>query len=128
MVFLVDDDPDDLELVMDALCRQNFEGDIVPIENGKRLMERLLQPSSSLPELIVLDLNMPLKDGFQVLKEVKQEKRLASIPIAVVTASSSQQDEQKCRQLGCDLFAVKPSSLNEYDELVLKLMPFLKAS
>jgi two-component system, chemotaxis family, response regulator Rcp1 len=94
MVYLVDDDIEDLEIMQQALADYSYTGAINTALNGKKLMEALTHSqSSNKPDVIVLDLNMPLKDGFQALAEIKMNPSLKSIPVIIVTASSKKEDQ-----------------------------------
>lgn len=129
MVFLVDDDPDDIEIVQEALYRNNYKGKIEIATNGKLLMDKLAiveTDQEKKPDLILLDLNMPLKDGFQVLSELKSHSYLKSIPVIILSASSSKDDEIRCFELGCNMFWTKPSSIHEYNTLVSMVIKFLE--
>lgn len=128
MVFLVDDDMDDLEIVQDVLEKNNYEGEIVLAANGQVLMNLLTQSPQKKPELILLDLNMPLKNGFQVLEEIRSHPELKSIPVFILTASSNKNDELRCFQLGCNLFWKKPNTIDEYNTLIRLMINFLKSS
>lgn len=126
MVLLVDDDIDDLEMVHEAFVRNDFQGEIASLPNGEALMSRL-KTDSKRPEIIILDLNMPLKDGFEVLAEIKTNERFSAIPVVILTASSNRHDEMRCKQLGCALFFRKPSSINDYDALVMLILNYLQS-
>lgn len=126
MVYLVDDDIDDVELVEEALHSNNYQGKIAKAANGHILMASLMELGDDKPELIVLDLNMPLKSGFDVLKEIKTHAILKSIPVIILTASSRKEDEIKCIELGCSLFLRKPTTLADYNSLVHLILKFLK--
>lgn len=123
MVYLVDDDIDDLELVKEALEGKGFNGIVACANNGEEFLSKLER--SNLPELVVLDLNMPLKDGFEVLKEMKKSRHFSVVPVIVLTSSQNKQDETKCFDLGCNLFLTKPSTLEEYNALASKILDVL---
>lgn len=123
MVYLVDDDIDDLELVQEALERKGFKGTLACAKNGEEFLSKL-EPSN-IPELVVLDLNMPLKDGFEVLKEMKKSRHFSIVPVVVLTASKNKQDQTKCFEMGCNLFLTKPTTLEEYNTIATKILDFL---
>ena len=120
MVYLVDDDTDDLELVQEAFHRNGFKGQVACAKNGEVFMSML--DRSKVPELIVLDLNMPLKNGFEVLAELKRSRTFSVVPVAILTASNNKQDEKRCEALGCNLFLKKPSTIEGYDTIVAKIL------
>ena len=124
MIYLVDDDIDDLFMLQEAFEKGNFNGHIASAKNGADFIDKLHQ--SVLPELIVLDLNMPLKNGFEVLTDLKSSKDLSAIPVVILTASNNKQDEVRCKELGCKLFLRKPSTLDEYDAIALIILDFLE--
>lgn len=119
MVYLADDDIDDIEIVQDAFSRYSYKGPVNASTNGQMLLDLLVSKvDSMLPDVILLDLNMPLKDGFQTLKEIKNNPTFKTIPVIVLTASSRKEDEIKCKELGCDYFFTKPTRMNDYSVLV----------
>jgi CheY-like chemotaxis protein len=126
MVYLVDDDIDDLEIVQEALVQNDYAGPVVTLQNGKLLMDKLLEDVGSRPDVILLDLNMPLKDGFEVLREIKSHPLFYSIPVIVLTASANKADELRCLELGCTSFFIKPNSMQEYEALLSVVKRFVK--
>jgi CheY-like chemotaxis protein len=118
MVYLVDDDVDDLEIVQEALEQNDYKGPVKTLTNGQRLMDELNNSEGrDKPAVIVLDLNMPLKNGFDALTEIRSDPSLKDIPIIILTASSKKEDEIRCFELGCNYFYIKPSSMQEYRAL-----------
>jgi CheY-like chemotaxis protein len=118
MVYLVDDDIDDLEIIQEAFAQNDYPGPIVMFHNGKALMDNLLEDAGAKPEVILLDLGMPLMDGFEALQEIKIHPLIRTIPVVVLTGSESKEDELKCFQLGCNFFFNKPNSMQEYESLL----------
>lgn len=126
MVYLADDDIDDIEIVQEALIMNDYTGPLVTVANGRLLMEMLHRVDKlSIPDVILLDLNMPLKDGFEALKEIKENPSLRNIPVIILTASSRKEDEARCFELGCSFFYTKPSRLDDYDPLVKMVKKFI---
>ena len=126
MILVVDDDIDDVEFVEQALSRKNYGGNIISVSNGRELFSKLYNTEVERPQAIILDLNMPFIDGFDVLKDLKNDERFSSIPVIVLTASSNVKDEIRCVELGCDLYLRKPSSFDAYDSLMLRILGFLE--
>jgi len=117
MVFLVDDDEDDIAFVREALSIHSYKGPVDTANNGRVLLEKLVKPKAT-PDVIVMDLNMPVKNGFETLQEIKTHPTLKDIPVIILTASSSKNDEARCFDLGCSYFYCKPVSLKDYVPLV----------
>jgi CheY-like chemotaxis protein len=125
MVYLVDDDLDDLEIVQEALLQYSYKGPVNTAINGKELLDDLSsseQPAT--PDVIVLDLNMPLKDGFEALEEIRATPALKHIPVIILTASSKKGDEIRCLELGCNYFFTKPNKITDYIGLVKMVKKF----
>lgn len=117
-ILIVDDDADDREIIKDAFSATLTDQDYVFLENGDKLMEYLEENAQfTEPSLIMLDLNMPGKDGREILKDLKTDKRFQSIPIIVFTTSSSARDRQIVYQLGGNCFITKPDTFNKLTEL-----------
>jgi CheY-like chemotaxis protein len=114
-IVVADDDLDDQELILRGLkdCRVKVE--VQPVYNGLQLMDYLLHREDFkkikvLPDLILLDLNMPLMDGFEVLKEIKNSAELKKIPLYVITTSRSKEHREKVLDLGANGFYSKGAS------------------
>jgi CheY-like chemotaxis protein len=118
MVYLVDDDEEDLELVQEALLLNSYEGPVKTASDGAKLMDLLQDGDDRQPNVIVLDLNMPRKDGFSALEEIKTHPVYKSIPVIILTASAAKSDKLKCFELGCTSFFTKPTKMDEYIPVV----------
>ena len=118
MVYVVDDDIDDTELVQEAFAQYQYPNPIVTFHNGKALKDKLLEDANAKPDAIILDLSMPVKDGFETLQEIKTHPLLRIIPVIVLTGSESKDDELRSFQLGCNFFFNKPNSMDEYEPLL----------
>lgn len=119
MVYLVDDDAEDLELVQQALAQYSYKGPVVSLNNGKMLIDRLsATDNGGLPDVIILDLNMPLLDGFQTLKAIRTNpSSYQKTAVIVLTSSSRKEDELRCFELGCNYFLNKPHKVSDYQTL-----------
>lgn len=118
MIYLVDDDIDDLEIIQDAFVQNGYAGPIVMFYNGQALMDKLLEDAEARPDVVLLDLSMPFKDGFETLQEIKTHPLIRTIPVIILTGSQSKEDELRCFQLGCNLFFNKPNSMQEYESIL----------
>lgn len=114
-ILMADDDADDRQLTREALEDARLINDIRFVENGEELLDYLRRqgkfaPPAEAPRpgLILLDLNMPRKDGRTVLKELKQDPDLRTIPVVVLTTSKSDEDIYRSYDLGVNSYIVKP--------------------
>jgi len=114
-ILLADDDADDRMMASDALEESRLANDLRCVEDGEELMDYLhrrgkyaLPNNAPRPGLILLDLNMPRKDGREALKEIKAEPELRSIPVIVLTTSKAEEDIYRTYDLGVNSFITKP--------------------
>jgi CheY-like chemotaxis protein len=124
IIVIVDDDTDDREIIRDAFMSNHKDHrEYVFMENGEKLMDYIEEADKdSMPALIMLDLNMPGKDGREVLKEIKSSERFKHIPTIVFTTSGSQKDKQTAYELGANCFITKPDTFNKLVELTNSIM------
>ncbi|HEU4902823.1 MAG TPA: response regulator [Flavisolibacter sp.] len=117
-ILIVDDDADDREIIRDAFMSSIEEQEYIFIENGDKLLDYLEKNANGeSPSLIMLDLNMPGKDGRETLKELKTDNRFHHIPTIVFTTSSSMRDKQMVYNLGANCFITKPDTFNKLIEM-----------
>ena len=114
-ILIADDDADDRDMVKDAMKENRLANDLRFVPDGEELMDYLLRKgkyttpqSAPRPGLILLDLNMPKKDGREALKEIKSNPELKSIPVVVLTTSKTQEDIYRTYDLGVNSFITKP--------------------
>ena len=118
-VYIVDDDPDDRQIILDAFIENNSTLDYVFIENGEELMQLLHTPGEQgLPSLILLDLHMPGMYGLQALKEIKSHKDFGHIPTIILTTSNLDKDRKASYAMGANCFLQKPIVYNELVSLI----------
>jgi CheY-like chemotaxis protein len=122
IILMADDDEDDCLLVRDALGEVDLNVEIRFVGDGRELMEYLHQckrlgddSAPSCPDLILLDLNMPRKDGREALKEIKSHPEFKGIPVVILTTSSEDRDIELCYKAGANSYLVKPFL---YEEMV----------
>jgi two-component system, response regulator len=114
-ILIADDDPDDRLLVKDAFRENLLHNPLFFVEDGEELMDYLRRrgkyaerQSSPSPGLILLDLNMPKKDGREALQEIKSDPCLRRIPVIVLTTSKAEEDILRSYDLGVNCFITKP--------------------
>jgi CheY-like chemotaxis protein len=119
VILLAEDDSDDRLLAQDALAESGIATDVRFVENGVELMDYLHRRnkysdigSSPTPGLIILDLNMPKKDGREALREIKADPELRKIPVLVLTTSTADTDVDRAYELGANSFIAKPTAYN----------------
>jgi CheY-like chemotaxis protein len=117
LIFIVDDDPDDRQIILDAFLEKNPQIDYVFIENAENLLQTLYSDDAEFPALILLDLNMPGMLGLQALKEMRSNRKFSQIPIIVLTTSTLVQDRRTSYELGAACFLRKPDSFGELVEI-----------
>jgi CheY-like chemotaxis protein len=114
-IFIVDDDPDDRQVILEAFLENNSQIDYVFIESGEELLANLQSDELNFPSLILLDLNMPGMLGLQTLREIRSNRIFSQIPIVILTTSTLPADRKVSYELGASCFLNKPSS---YQQLV----------
>lgn len=118
LIFIVDDDPDDRQIILDAFLEHTNMLDYVFLEDGKELLDTLKSSEvNEYPSLIILDLNMPGMLGLQVLKEIRSNAKYSHIPIIVMTTSNLNTDRKHSYELGANCFLTKPKLYTELIKL-----------
>ena len=112
-IFVIDDDADDRKIISDAFKEDNPQVDYAFFENADSFLKSL-NSSSQLPDLILLDLNMPGMLGMQVLKELKSSPTFSVIPIIILTTSVREKDKQNAYEIGVNCFLQKPQSYSGF--------------
>ncbi len=127
-ILLAEDDPDDRLMATEALEESRLANDLRIVEDGEQLMDYLYQRGSyanlddwNRPGLILLDLNMPKKDGREALEEIKADPSLRHIPIVVLTTSGEEEDIYRSYDLGVNSFITKPVSFEGLVEIMKTL-------
>lgn len=130
-ILIAEDDPDDRLLILEALEENQLARNIRFVEDGEELMDYLLQTggyakdsSAPRPALILLDLNMPKKDGREALKEIKTLPGLKQIPIVILSTSNSAEDIEYSYSVGGNSYITKPSSYKNLVEIMKSLGEF----
>ncbi len=122
---MADDDEEDCFLAKEAIEASGAMADFSCIEDGIELMDYLSERSRSkpgeLPDLILLDLNMPRKDGREALLEIKAEPTLQHIPIVILTTSQEEKDVSFSMGAGANSFITKPATFDEWVEIMRSL-------
>lgn len=129
-ILVVDDDENDLRLTVTALRGQEGEGEIAVAHDGEQALNYLRchgefeARAHRNPCVVLLDLSMPRVNGMEVLREVKSDARLRTIPIVVFTSSPRENDVRESYQLGANAYLVKPLDYTQFKEAVRDLVSF----
>lgn len=127
VIVMADDDPDDRMLAKEAFEENKLKNDLFFTEDGEDLLDYLLHRGKYTPEnaprpqLILLDLNMPRKDGREALIEIKSNPLIKKIPVVVLTTSKGEEDILKSYDLGVNSFITKPVTFERLVEIIGKL-------
>ena len=127
-ILMVDDDPDDFFLARDAFHESGLPGDFRLVSDGQEMMDYLCRRGKfrklrklQLPSLILLDLNMPGKDGREALMEIKKDPDLRRIPVVIFTTSQNEEDISCCYELGANSYVIKPTSFDDLVDVISTL-------
>jgi len=126
-VIIIDDNPGDIALTQEAFAENEMAADFTSVMSGDEALELLegIGQDPRLPDLILLDLNLPKVNGLEILAYVRQHPRLAQVPTVVLTTSNRAQDREHARLLGAADYLVKPAVFSEFLDLVFGLRRFL---
>ena len=125
IILIADDDEDDCMLAQEALAESRLAKAARIVRDGEELMDYLYNRGqytdkklAPRPDLILLDLNMPKKDGREALREIKADSKLRSIPIIVLTTSKAEEDIYRSYDLGANSFIIKPMTFSSLVEVM----------
>lgn len=125
-ILIADDDNDDVQLTRDCFIENNLHVHINEVSDGQILIDHLkgINHEKNLPQLILLDLNMPRKSGLEALEELKQDTALRKIPVVIFSTSRATKDIEKAYELGASCFVNKPNTFEEWCDKMGKLGKF----
>lgn len=121
-IFLADDDEDDCTFFAEALQEIHAEATFTVCRNGNELMNLLQKPAKPFPDIIFLDLNMPLKNGYECLKEIRSNEVFKNAPVVIFTTSRLQEDIDTVYNLGATHFVTKPASFEKLKNVIAKII------
>lgn len=127
-ILIAEDDADDRFLLQEAFKKNLFDDTLVFLNNGADVMQYLNEELSSnqqrLPYFLLLDLNMPKKDGRIVLNEIKQHDKLKKIPVIIFSTTNNEQQMRQCYELGANSYITKPSNFDSLSKIVAALRSY----
>ena len=122
-LLVVEDNPTDVMLLQEALRAAGHRHEPQIARDGEEAMSHL-RGGGERPDLVLLDLNLPRKNGTEVLAEMRADEQLARIPVIVLTSSAAQQDIDECYARGANAFVVKPQDLDAFMDLIGAIRSF----
>ncbi len=127
-VFLADDDSDDRTFFSDALREIPIQTKISEFNNGVDLMASLLADDTQKPDVIFLDLKMPMMDGFECLADIRDLEKYADTPVIIYSTSYHPKEITRLNEMGASLYLQKPSSYNQLKTLLHKCLRYVDNS
>lgn len=122
IILLIEDNPGDVRLTRTALEKGNIEAELIVIKDGVEALAHLRQEGrpaeARLPDIVLLDLNLPKKDGREILAEIKRDPRLKAIPVIALTSSKSEDDVVRSYRLHANSYIIKPSRWDDYERVI----------
>jgi CheY-like chemotaxis protein len=126
-ILLAEDNPNDVELTLSALAEHHLANEVVVARDGAEALDYLyrrgdfMSRDEGYPTVILLDLKMPKVDGLEVLKQIKSDPILRTIPVVVLTSSREERDIIESYQLGVNAYVVKPVDFHEFVDAIKEL-------
>ena len=128
IILLVEDNPDDVELTFRAFERSKLMNEIVVARDGGEALDYLFATGAHagrdvtlMPEVVLLDLNLPKLDGLEVLRRLRNDERTRRLPVVVLTSSNEEQDVLRSYDLGANSFVRKPMDFDQFLSAVQQL-------
>lgn len=123
-IFYADDDRDDCNFFEELVKKVNPQASVNLASNGREMLSKLAD-SIFTPDLIVLDLNMPVMNGLECLREIKNDRQYSAVPVIIFSTSTNADDIAKALQQKADQYIVKPSSFAELFKTVRQMIDMI---
>jgi CheY-like chemotaxis protein len=129
-ILIAEDDPMDVEMTVDALCEHHLANEVQVVRDGAEALDYLFRRAAFAarppgnPVLLLLDLKMPKVDGLSVLKQIKADPNLKTVPVVVLTSSREGNDLKACYDLGVNAYVVKPVKFGDFLDAVKEIGVF----
>jgi CheY-like chemotaxis protein len=130
-ILLVEDDAGHARLIEKNLRRSNITNEIITVSDGQQALDYLFNKGEyaggerASPLLVLLDLNLPVLDGYQVLQRMKADERARRVPVIILTTTDDRREMSRCYELGCNVYMTKPVDYRQFCEAIRKLGLFL---
>ncbi|WP_229655017.1 response regulator [Flavobacterium sp. LC2016-23] len=116
-IVIAEDDSDDAEVMYETFNKNPDFGKVSLVNNGEELLNYLKDVSNPVPDVILTDINMPILDGIEALKEILNDTNLKTIPCFVYSTSINPSYKEKCDSLGVKAYLIKPYSFEAFEEI-----------
>ena len=123
-ILMVDDNPADIDLVDEGLARCKVKVELCSVQDGAQAVEFLQSWDAALPNMVLLDVNLPKKGGRVVLRSIKNDPRLRWLPVVMFSTSKAPSDICSCYESGANSYVVKPGCLSEFFSAVRSLSEY----
>jgi chemotaxis family two-component system response regulator Rcp1 len=127
-ILLVEDNPADVVLAVEAMKESPISHSLSVVSDGHKAIAYMLHQGKyadvQRPDIVILDLNLPKKNGFQVLKEIKENPHLRCIPVIIMTTSSDQNDIRQACELKANSYIVKPLNFERFAKVIHSIMDY----
>ena len=124
-ILLVEDDSGHARLIEKNLRRANLTNDIVHVTDGQQAIDYLFGNGRPPSLLVLLDLNLPVFDGYQVLERMRNDESTKRIPVIILTTTDDTREVARCYELGCNVYVTKPVDYEQFSDAIRKLGLFM---
>ena len=124
-ILLVEDDAGHARLIEKNLRRSNIRNEIITVSDGQQALDYVSGDKRPSLLLVLLDLNLPVLDGYQVLQRMKADERTRCIPVVILTTTDDAREVSRCYDLGCNVYVAKPVDYQQFSEAIRRLGLFL---
>jgi two-component system, chemotaxis family, response regulator Rcp1 len=123
-ILLVEDSLADIELTLEALSEAKVANEVTVMRDGASAIQHMRAAAGAMPDLVILDLNLPRLSGHEVLAAMRADDALRRVPVAVLTTSSAEADVTKTYELGANCFLTKPVDVDQFVHVVQSIDDF----
>jgi CheY-like chemotaxis protein len=131
-ILIAEDDEGHAELIVEGLVESGIKNNLIRFSNGAEAWQFLSDPNSKPGRdknknyLLLLDINMPVMDGLEVLNHIKSDKELKDIPVIMLTTTDDPREVEACYKMGCNIYITKPVDFLKFTEILKRLGLFLQ--
>ena len=113
-IIIIEDNEADASVIEDAITTSDLNCEVIRFRDGEEALQALLDPDATVPDVLLLDLNLPRIDGLEVLQRIRSTPRLAQTPVGILTGSGAASDKRRAAFSGATRYVYKPLNYDEY--------------